>query len=110
MKFNERLICTINGEPHISTAGILLMCAEALHGPMPVSADARSRAQRTVTELLSAARAGGFTNADILETMIVKDRESDRVVDFALEAMACVGGAEQLAAALERAGFDPEGS
>lgn len=110
MRFHPKLIRIVGGEPHINTAGILLLSAEAVHGPMPLPADAIARAQRTIDELLGAARANGFTRAEILETMIAKERHSDRVVDMAMEAMACIGGPLELAAVLARAGFDPEGA
>ncbi|MCC8396318.1 hypothetical protein LJ656_27385 [Paraburkholderia sp. MMS20-SJTR3] len=110
MRFHPKLIRVVDGEPHINTAGILLLSAEAVHGPTPPAADAIVRAQRTIDELLAAARAGGFAKAGILETMIAKERHSDRVVDMALEAMACIGGPSELAAVLARAGFDPEAS
>ena len=108
MNLNKRLIAVIDGELHINTAGILLLSAEAVHGTIPAAADAIERAKRTIDELLGAARAGGFTKTEILETMIAKERQSDRVVDMAMEAMSCIGGAAELAAVLARAGFDPE--
>jgi hypothetical protein len=110
MKINKRLICTIGGVPHISSAGILLLCAEALYGNGSVPADARERARRTVDELLSAAVVGGFAKGDILETLMSKDRHSDRVVDMAIDAMSYIGGPDELAAVLTRSGFDPEAS
>jgi hypothetical protein len=110
MKLNRKLIRTIGGVPHINSAGILLLCAEAVHGAALVPADARVRAQRTVDEMMSAAVIGGFTKADILETMMSKDRHSDRVVDMAIDAMSYIGGPDELAAVLARSGFDPEAS
>lgn len=108
MRFHPKLVMVMDGEPYINAAGILLLSAEAVHGQFSVTADAIARAQRTVDELLGAARAKGFKKAEILETLMAKDRNSDRVVDMALEAMACIGGPADLATILTRAGFDPE--
>ncbi|MGF6974918.1 hypothetical protein QFZ94_003368 [Paraburkholderia sp. JPY465] len=110
MKFNPKLIKFVDGEPYVNGAGLLLMAAEAAHGSDPVSADGRQRARHTINALLSAARAGGFTQSDLLETLLSTDRDADRTIDLAIIAVDCIGGTEALTDALKRAGFHPEGA
>lgn len=110
MKFHPKLVKFIDGEPYINGAGILLLSATALHGrDIPVTSDARRRAQSTIDALLSAARAGGFTQSEVLETLLSTDRDAERTVDLAIIAVDCIGGPEAFANALERAGFNTEG-
>ncbi|TCG03510.1 hypothetical protein BZM27_47970 [Paraburkholderia steynii] len=109
MRFHPKLIKFVDGEPYINGAGILLLSADALHGNVPVKPDARQRAQSTIDALLAAARTGGFTQSEVLETLLSKDREAERTVDLAIIAVDCIGGPEAFANALARAGFDPEG-
>ncbi len=109
MRFHPKLIKLVDGEPYINGAGILLLSADAVYGNLPLPDDARQRAQNTIDELLSAARAGGFTQSDVLETLLSKNREAERTVDLAIIAVDCIGGPEAFASALARAGFNPEG-
>ncbi|WP_144142643.1 hypothetical protein [Paraburkholderia sp. BCC1884] len=109
MNIHPKLIMYIDGEAHVSGAGILILSASARHdSSIALALDARERAQKTIDALLSAARTGGFTQGDVLETMLSTDRESDRVVDLAIRAVDHIGGTAAFLAALERAGFDPE--
>ncbi|MFM0243297.1 hypothetical protein [Paraburkholderia phytofirmans] len=109
MRIHPKLTAVINGELFVSSAGILLLAANAMHADSAqVPADGRARGKRTVEVLLSAARAGGFKQAHILETLLLTDRESARTAELALQAMECVGGVGELATALRRAGFYPE--
>lgn len=103
MNINPKLIMMIDGEPHVSGAGLLLMCAEALHGRN--TSDGYRRAHRVMQEILSAARAGGFTKAQLLETIVVDDTTSERVIDLAAECIACIGDTEAFYRVLKRAGF-----
>jgi hypothetical protein len=109
VRFHAKLIKFVDGEPYVNGAGILLLSADAVHGNLQLPADARQRAQSTIDALLSAARAGGFTQCDVLETLLSKSREAERTVDLAIIAVDCIGGPEEFANALARAGFDPEG-
>lgn len=111
MNFHPKLIKFVDGEPYISGAGVLLLSANALHGKnVPVTSDGKRRAQSTIDALLSAARAGGFTQSDVLETLLSTDRDAERTVDLAIIAVDCIGGPEAFANALARAGFDTEGA
>ena len=107
MNINPKLIMMIDGEPHVSGAGLLLMTAEALHGKN--TSDGYRRAHSALREMLSAARAGGFTKAQLLETIVIDDTTSDRVIDLAAEAIACIGDAKAFYRVLKRAGFLLEG-
>lgn len=110
MRFHPKLIKFVDGEPHINGAGFLLLSADALHGDsVPVTSECRRRAQCTIDALLSAARAGGFTQSEVLETLLSTDRDAERTVDLAIIAVDCIGGLEAFANALARAGFDVEG-
>lgn len=110
MNLHPKLMKSIDGEPYISGAGVLLLAANALHGSdMPVTPETRRRAQCMIDVLLSSARAGGFTQSDVLETLLSTDRDSERTADLAIIAVECIGGPEAFAEALERAGLEPEG-
>ncbi|MFM0173194.1 hypothetical protein PQR33_28155 [Paraburkholderia sediminicola] len=110
MKFHPKLIKFVDGEPYINGAGVLLLSANALHGKsIPVTPDGKRRAQRTIDALLSAARAGGFTQSEVLETLLSTDRDAERTVDLAIIAVDCIGGAEAFVNALTLAGFNLEG-
>ncbi|SAL17002.1 hypothetical protein AWB71_00686 [Caballeronia peredens] len=110
MNFHPKLFKVIDGETFINGAGVLLMAANTLHSNDGQFAEvARQRAQSTIDALLSAARAGGFTQGDVLETLLSTDRNSERAVDLSIIAMDCIGGAEAFCNALARAGVNPTG-
>jgi hypothetical protein len=107
---NPKLFRIINGEPHIGGAGILLLAAFAANDSSPETPrTTRERGRDTVEALLRAARAGGFEGSEILETLLATDRSAERTIDLAIEAVDCIGGPEQFAAALATTGFYPEG-
>jgi hypothetical protein len=111
MKFNPKLIKFVDGDPYVSGAGILLLSANALHShEVPVTPEIRRRAQCTIDALLSAARVGGFTQSEVLETLLSTETDAERTVDLAIIAVDCIGGPEAFADALSRAGVNPEGA
>ncbi|MFM0136836.1 hypothetical protein [Caballeronia grimmiae] len=106
MRLNDRVLCVLDGEEHVSGAGLLLMTAAALHDrSISIPPEGKRWAASVIDALLSAARAGGFKQGGVLETLIANDRTSDRVTDLAIQAIDCIGGAEALVAALTRGGF-----
>ena len=76
----------------LSPVGVLLVAAESAY-----SADAetalqdRAFAQRMVQEVLSAARAAGFTQGQVLETLLANLSTSGRVKELAAEAIESIG-------------------
>ena len=76
----------------LSPAGVLLMVGNIAYGDdddTPPSG--RARAADVVRKMLSAARAGGFTKGDLLETLLAKGEVSHRVKELAHEAIDCAG-------------------
>ena len=109
MTEERKLIREIDGQKYISGAMILLLAAGAAYSPeAEVDEAGRAKGVATVHEILRCARAGGFTKADILETLLARDEVSSRVKDLAIEAVDCIEQSEFFAA-LGRVGFLPLG-
>ena len=76
----------------ISPAGVLLMVGSYAHeGDDEISPSGRARAQDALRRILSAARAGGFTQGDVLETMMARGEVSARVKALAHAAIDAAG-------------------
>lgn len=73
----------------IQPAGVLLLLASAVfENP---AAHTKGRLQRHIDAILTEARAGGFTQCDILATLLAKNEVSHRVSAMAVRACAAAG-------------------
>ena len=77
----------------LSPAGALLMIGNAAHetDDNEITPAGRAKAQRTLARILSAARAGGFTQGDLLDTLLAKREVSVRVHELAHAAVDAAG-------------------
>lgn len=76
----------------IQPAGVLMLLADTVYGDSCESSPAgRARAKAMIDAMLKAARAGGFTQSDILETLLSRGDVSHRVKALAVEACAAAG-------------------
>ena len=76
----------------IQPAGVLILLADTVYGdPSESSPTGRTKAKAMMGSLLAAARAGGFTQSDILETLLSRGEVSHRVKALAVEACAAAG-------------------
>ena len=76
----------------LSPAGVLLMVGSYAHeGDDEISPSGRARALDALRRILSAARAGGFTQGQILETMMARGEVSARVKELAHAAIDAAG-------------------
>lgn len=82
----------------LSPAGVLLMMASyAYESDDETTPAGRARAQDAVRRILSAARAGGFTQGDVLETMMARGEVSARVKELAHTAVEAAGAGAVIA-------------
>lgn len=83
--------CT-DGGYLLSPAAVLMMVGSYAHeGDDEISPSGRARAQDALRRILSAARAGGFTQGDVLETMLARGKASVRVKELAHAAIDAAG-------------------
>lgn len=78
------------GSVVISPAGILILmagCAYDIHE----EPTAKKTGKAMMTQILNAARAGGYTQCDILQTILAKGEVSPRVKEMAVEACNAAG-------------------
>ena len=76
----------------IQPAGVLLLLADTLYGnPGESSLAGRTRAKAIINAMLTAARAGCFTQCDILKTLLARNEVSHRVNAMAVQACAAAG-------------------
>ena len=76
----------------LSPAGVLLMVGSYAHeGDDEISPSGRARAQDALRRILSAARAGGFTQGDVLETMLARGKVTARAKELAHAAVDAAG-------------------
>ena len=76
----------------ISMPGLLLMMGTYAHaGDDEISPQGRAKAADALGRILSAARAGGFTQGDLLETLIARGEVSARVKELACAAVDAAG-------------------
>lgn len=84
----------------LSPAGVLLLVGTMAHEPDgEISAQGRRNALDVLARLLGAARAGGFTQGQVLETMLANGETSQRVKALA-QAAVDAAGTDALAAIL----------
>lgn len=98
-----------NGDGYdLSPAAVLLMAADTLYGdPSKTTPQGRKNAKAVVEGLISAATAGGFTQADILQTKLAQKNAGADVIVMAMNAMR-VAGNQRVLAVLADAGLQPE--
>ena len=73
----------------IQPAGVLILLAAEIHENPGVHKN--GRLQGHIDAMLTAARAGGFTQSDILATLLSKNEVSHRVKAMAVQACAAAG-------------------
>lgn len=76
----------------LSPAAILMMMGTYAHeGDDEISPAGRARAQDALRRILSAARAGGFAQGEVLETLLARGEVSARVKELAHAAIDAAG-------------------
>jgi hypothetical protein len=94
MNTEQPLYTLAEGGEHydISPAGVLLLTAGLAYGPQDDPGwTGKPKAEAMTLDILSAARAGGYTQTDILHTLLVRNERSKRVVGMARAACAAAG-------------------
>ena len=80
---------TPNGDGYdIQPAGVLILLADEVYGENPSK---NPRLKNTIDHFLTAARAGGFKQSDILETLLATGEVSHRVKAMAVAACDAAG-------------------
>ena len=75
-------------------AGVLLILADMVYGPQDDPAwTGWAKTEAMIQAMLAAARAGGYAQADILHTLLVRCERSKRVENMARAACAAAGNA-----------------
>jgi hypothetical protein len=84
----------------LNASAVMLLLADSAHGKSShdTPPTGQVRAAKGLADLLAAARAGGYTQADILETLLTQGDTSKRVATMCAEAMAAAGN-ERIGAA-----------
>ena len=76
----------------IQPAGVLLILADTIYNnPQDTTPAGRGRAKTMMDAMLTAARAGGFKQGDILATLLATGKVSHRLRDMALAACDAAG-------------------
>jgi len=70
----------------LCVGGLLFLAGELYADPCKFSERDQKRILWAIAQLLKAARAGGFTQGDILATLLARREASDRVIDLATQA------------------------
>jgi len=68
-----------DGEYVLSLAATLVVVADAIHSP-DAGAEGKIRAARVIEQVMAAARAAKFEQADILETMLAAHAHATRLI------------------------------
>jgi hypothetical protein len=78
----------------IQPAGVLLILADMVYGPQDDPAwTGGPKTEAMIQAMLAAARAGGYTQTDILHTLLVRGERSKRIENMARAACAAAGNA-----------------
>jgi len=94
MKPTTTPLFTPNGDGYdIQPAGVLLILADTVYSEdcNDSTPAGQGRAARMIDSILAAARAGGYTQTDILHTLLVRGERSKRIQDMARAACAAAG-------------------
>ena len=77
----------------IQPAGVLLLLADTIYGDgrNDSTPTGQARADKMIDAMLSAARAGGYKQTDILQTLLVRGERSKRIQDMARAACDAAG-------------------
>lgn len=76
----------------IQPAGVLIMLASYVYdAESDLSNEGKAKLKRHIDDTLTAARAGGFTQCDILATLLSRNEVSHRVKAMAVQACAAAG-------------------
>jgi len=76
----------------IQPAGVLIMLASYVYdAESDLPDDGKAGLKRHIDSILTAARAGGFTQGDILATLLSRNEVSHRVKAMAVQACAAAG-------------------
>jgi len=76
----------------VQPAGVLLILADMVYGPQDVpSWTGRPKAEAMVQAMLCAAQAGGYTQTDVLHTLLVRGERSQRIQTMARAACEAAG-------------------
>lgn len=85
------------GECLVSMPGLLLMMGTYAYAPDDeITPQGRAKAADALGRILKAARAGGFTQGEILETVMARGEISHRVKELACAAVAAAGNEAML--------------
>jgi len=78
----------------LNASAVLLVLASTAYGENShdTPPTGKARASKAVSDLLAAATAGGYPQADILETLLTNGEASQRVTAMCSEAMDAAGG------------------
>lgn len=78
---------------NLNASAVLLVLADSAHGKNShdTPPTGKARAAKALADLLAAASAGGYPQADILETLLTQGDTSPRVAAMCSEAMAAAG-------------------
>lgn len=76
----------------IQPAGVLILLASYVYDEeSDLSTEGKVNLKRHIDDMLTAARAGGFTQCDILATLLSKNEVSNRVKAMAVQACTAAG-------------------
>lgn len=94
-------VMNLNAAPHLNAQITLLGFAAAAVSPDWLDADARTHASTILSDVLTAAEAGGFNRSDRFRELIAQAQPSEFVDALAAEIVECIGGPEKFYALLE---------
>ena len=77
----------------LNASAVMLVLADSAHGSSShdTPPTGQARAAKALADLLAAARAGGYTQGEVLETLLNSGDTSQRVATMCAEAMAAAG-------------------
>lgn len=91
MSMNDHHVREVNGEVVISTAVVLHAALAGAYGPENMTTDERVSSTRMAEALLAAAFDGGFTQSDILRTLVSTNSQRELQRQLVMEADRAIG-------------------
>jgi hypothetical protein len=86
------LFAKVGDEYACSAGGTVLLCAGAIYGPPhETTPEGRARGAVMIDAILSVACERGFVGRDLLETLLARNEDSERVKDLARQIDKCLG-------------------